>query len=132
MRGAATGEVPALHDALEALADAGTRDIDELADDEMIRRDLRADIDHVVGADTELRHLPLRLDRGGGEVTAERPRRVADLAQADAKLNGRIAILLDRALRHDLAIVDLEHGDTHLLARFREDAGHADLLCDHT
>jgi hypothetical protein len=47
----------------EALADRGARDIDELADDEMIGGDLRAHVDQVVGADPELDHLALRLDR---------------------------------------------------------------------
>jgi hypothetical protein len=47
-------------------------------------------------------------------------------------MNGGIAVLLVGALRHELAIVDFEHGDAHLLARLGEDAGHAVLLCDHT
>ena len=65
-------------------------------------------------------------------MAAQRPRRIAHLAQADAELQRGIAVLLDGALRHDLAIVHLEHRDRHLLPRLREDAGHADLLCDHS
>ena len=93
---------------------------------------LGADLDQVLRADAELGDLALRLDRGGGEVAAQRLRRVLDLAQADAELQRGVAVLLDGALRDHLAVVELEHGDRHLLARVGEDAGHADLLCDHT
>ena len=106
MGGAAAAEILALHDALEALADRRAGHVDELADDEMIGGDLGADVDQVVRADAELGDLALRLDRGLGEMAAQRLRRVLDLAQADAELDGGVAVLLVRALRDDLAIVD--------------------------
>ena len=70
MRGAQAAEVPALHGALEALALVGARHVDELARDEVVGRDLGADLDQVFGADPELGELALRLDLGHGEVAA--------------------------------------------------------------
>jgi hypothetical protein len=46
--GAQTAEVPALHAAGEALTDRGAGDVDELADDEMVGLQLRADFDQRV------------------------------------------------------------------------------------
>ena len=130
--GAAAAEIVALHDALEALAHRRAGDVDELADQEMIGGDLGADLDQIVGAHPELDHLALRLDLGLGEMPAQGIGRVLDLAQADTELDGGIAVLLGGALRDHLAIVELEHGHPDLLARIGEDAGHAQLLCDHS
>src|SRR6185437_5759462 len=46
--GPQTAEIPALHAAGEALTDRGAGDVDELADDEMVRLDLGADRDQRV------------------------------------------------------------------------------------
>ena len=70
VRGAQTAEVPALHGALEALALARARHVDELAGDEVVGRDLGADLDHVLGRDAELGELALRLDLGDREAAA--------------------------------------------------------------
>ena len=98
----------------------------------MVGRDLGSDIDEVLGGNPELGELPLRLYRGLGEMAAHRLWRVLDLAQPDPELKGRIAVLLVGTLSHDLAIVELEDGYAHLLASLREEAGHADLLSDHS
>src|ERR1051325_9971182 len=67
MRRAQAAEVPALHRAGESLADRGAGDVDELADHEMVRRDLGADRDQPVAAHAELGELALGLDLGDGE-----------------------------------------------------------------
>ena len=96
----------------------------------MVRRDLRAHRNERVGRDTKLRDLALRLDLGDGEMAALGARDILHFRLADAELDGGIAILLDGAVRDDLAMVDLEHGHRDVLARVGEDAGHADLLRD--
>ena len=67
-----------------------------------------------------------------GEMAAQRLRRVLHLGQAGAELNGGVAVLLLRALRHDLAVLHAENGHRDMLAGVVVDAGHAHLLCDHT
>src|SRR5580700_3060269 len=64
------GEIPALHAAGKALAGRSTGNVDILADDEMIRRDLGADRDQPVVVDPELGELALGLDLGDREVAA--------------------------------------------------------------
>ena len=98
----------------------------------MVDRDLGADVDHVVFRHAEFRELRLGLDGGGGEMAAQRLRRVLDLGKAHAELDGSIAVLLFRELGHDLAVLHQENGDGHMLACIIVDAGHAQLLCDNT
>ena len=62
---AAAAEIVALDDALETLADRRAGHVDLLAGDEMLDRDLGADVEQVVGGDAELGELRLRLDGGG-------------------------------------------------------------------
>ena len=65
-------------------------------------------------------------------MAAHRLRRVLHLGQADAELNGGVAVLLFRALGHDLAVLHAENGDRNMLAGVVVDAGHAHLLCNYT
>ena len=132
MGGAAAAEMVPLDDALEALADRRAGDVDLLAGDEMVGSDLGADVEKVLGRNPELGDLGLRLDRSRREMAAQRLRRVLHLGEADAQLNGGIAVLLLGALRHDLAVLHAEHRDRHMLARVVVDARHADFLCDNT
>ena len=132
VRGAATTHVVPLDHALETLAGRGARDVDLLAGDEVLDGDLGADVDHVVGGDAELGELRLRLDRGGSEMAAHRLRRVLHLGKANAELDGGVAVLLLRALRHDLAVLHLENGDGNVFPGIVVDAGHSHLLCNHT
>ena len=74
--------------------------------------------------------LLLRLDLGDGEAAALGGRDVLHLGLADAELQRGVAVLVLRAMGDDLALVDLQDGDRDVLARVREDAGHADLLCN--
>ena len=130
MGGAQAAEVPALHRTGEALADRHAGHVDELADREMVGGDLGADRDQLVLGDAELGELHLRLDIGDREAAALGLGDVLDLGAADAELKRGVAVLLLRAMRDDLAALDLEDGDRHVIARIGEDAGHAQLLCD--
>src|SRR5215813_15167843 len=56
VRGAQATEIPPLHTARIALADRGAGDVDELADDEMVGRDLCADGDERVFVHAEFHH----------------------------------------------------------------------------
>ena len=132
VRCAAAAEMVALDDALEPAADRGSGDIDELTDHVMIGGNLGADLDQVVGTDVEFRHPALRLDRGHREMPPHRPRRVFDLTRPGANLNRGVAALLDRAMRHNLDVVELQHRDRYLLAAVKKDARHAQLLRDHS
>src|ERR1700722_3785233 len=128
---AQAAEIPALHAAGPALAGRGAGYIDILANDEMIRRDLGADRNKRVGIDAEFGELALGLDLGHGEVAAVGFGRALYLADAGAKLQGDIAVLLFGAMADDLAIGEAEHRDRHMLASLGEEAGHSDFLCEH-
>ena len=66
-----------------------------------------------------------------GEAAALGARDAACLAAAGAQLKSRVAVLLFGTVTEHLDVVQLQHGDRHMLAGFREDAGHAHLLCDN-
>ena len=125
-------EPMAFYDPGKPLADGRPGDIDILAADEMVGRELRADLDQRVGADPELGQLPLGLNLGLGEMAAHGLGHVLDLGSTEPELDGRIAVALRGAGRHHLATVDLQHGHGHVRAVFGEDAGHPDLLCDES
>ena len=96
----------------------------------MIGGDLGPDRNELVLGDAELGQAHLRLDMRDGETPAFGLGDVLDLGLADAELEGGVAVLFLRAMRDDLAALDLEDRDRHVLARVGEDAGHAQLLCD--
>ena len=56
------------------------------------------------------------------------PAHVQASAEADAELNGGVAILLLRALRHDLDVFHMQDGDGNLPSILEEQPGHAQLL----
>ena len=85
----------------------------------------------LVLGDAELGELHLRLDIGDGETAALGLGHVLDLGPADAELQRGVAVLFLRAMRDDLAALDLEDRDRHVVARIGEDAGHPQLLCDY-
>src|SRR4029079_18201928 len=89
--GAKAAEVPALHAAGKALADRGARDVDELADQEMVGGDLGANRDDRIVADAKLRDRALGLDLGDGKTAALGLAHVLDLAGAGAELERDIA-----------------------------------------
>src|SRR5690606_1457541 len=65
-----TAEIPALRCALETLTDRGAGDVDELARNEMVSRNLSTHLDQVLRGHPELRKLPLRLHLRDREVAA--------------------------------------------------------------
>src|ERR1700736_475652 len=130
--GAQAAEVPALHAAGKALADRGAGDVDELADDEMVRLDFGADRDQRVLAHAELGDLALRLDLGDGELAALCLRQIDGLAGTGTELQRDITVLLGRAVTQHLAIAQLQRGHGDMFAGLRKDPRHPDLLCDHS
>src|SRR5690349_2025810 len=108
--GAQTAEIPTLHTAGKALADRGAGDVDELADDEMVRLDFGADWDQRVLRHAELGDLALRLGLGDRELTALGLRHVDGLAGAGAELQRDVTVCLGRAMAQHLAIAQLQHG----------------------
>src|SRR5262249_888265 len=131
VRGTQAAEVPALHAAGEAFADRRAGHVDELADHEVIGGDLGAGRNHAVGADAELGKLALGFNLGDREIAALSLADVAHLAPTGAELQRHIAVLVRGAVADDLAFVEPQHRDRHMLAGLGEEARHAHLLCDH-
>jgi len=96
----------------------------------MIGGDLGPDRNHLVLGDAKLGEPQLRLDVSDREPPALGLGDVLDLGLADAELQRGIAVLLLGPMGDDLATLDLEDGDRHVIARVGEDPGHAQLLCD--
>jgi hypothetical protein len=92
--GAQAAEVPALHGAGEALADADASDINLLARDEVLGRDHRADRQQVIFRDAEFANDRLRLHLGARELTTISRGLVLRLGGASGELHGVIAIAL--------------------------------------
>jgi hypothetical protein len=132
VRGAQPAEVPALHAAGETLADRGAGDVHQLPLEEVVGLQRGADIDEVVRIDAELRDMALGLHLGDRELAALGLGQVLRLGGAGAELHGDVAVLLARALSHDLAVVQPEHRHGDVRAVRHEDAGHAQLLCDQS
>ena len=125
-------EVVPLHSAGKALTYRRPRDIDGLTINEMIRQDLRTNIDHRVSADPKFHDLTLRLHLSFGEMPPHLLAGPLNLGGTNPKLQCRIAVALFVALRHDLAIVHLQHGDRNMNSVIREHSGHSELPCDQS
>ena len=131
MGGAQTAEAPALHRAGKALALGDAGNVDQLAGDEMIGADVRADVEQRVLGDAELDDLRLGLDLGLAEGDALRLGDVLRLGRAGAELDGGVAVAVLFAAADDLQLVQLQDGDRHVPTVRLEQAGHSDLLRDH-
>src|SRR5690606_29717921 len=132
VRGAHTAEVVPLHRAGKAFTDARADNIDILIRDEVIRRQLRTDIDKRVFRHAELGHLHLRLDFRLGEMAAQCPRHILDFGRARTELDGIIAMAVRRAMRDALTYVNGKNSHRNMCAVFRENPGHAQLFCDQS
>src|SRR4029077_13274579 len=128
VRGTQAMEVPPLHAAGKTLADRGTGHINELADHEMVRRDLGPNRNERVLGHTELRYLALGLDFGDCEMAAFGLGYILDAARAGAKLQRDVAILILGTVCHHRAMGEPHHRHRHVLAAVPEDAAHSDLL----
>ena len=129
---AQAAEVPSLHAARIALADRRSGHIDKLADDEMVRGDLRTDRDHGIFVDPEFHHLALGFDLGDGKIIALCPGNPRRLPGAGAKLQRHVAVFVLGAMSHHLAIGQTQYRHRHMLTRVGENARHSDLLRDHS
>src|SRR5690606_15976827 len=121
----ATAADTGLHGAGEPRTDRVAPDIDELTRYGLLDRRLGADVDQCGRRPPKLDQLALRLDLRLGVMPAHRLGDVLHLGLADAELDGGVAVLLGRAHRHDLHVVNLQHGDRHVLTRLGEETRHA-------
>ncbi len=120
-----------LHRAGKAFTDGDPRGVDPLACQEMIRLKLVARCQQVFRINTEFRQLALRLHAGLREMTAHGLGGVFHLTLAQTQLHRSVAIGFLGAHGSDLQPVHLQHGDRHMGAIFRPDAGHAQFLSDN-
>src|SRR6185312_12674080 len=104
VRGAKAAEIPTLHAAGEALADRDAADVDELARDEMVGRDLGADRDHRIVSHAEFRKLALGLDVRLAEITAIGLAHIVGTALAGTQLQRDVAVLVLGAMGDHLAL----------------------------
>src|SRR6476661_5734667 len=128
---AETAETPALHGAGKALALGHARHVDELARDEMVRRDVRANVEQRIVGDAELGDTRLGLDFSLAESGTLRLGNVLRLGRSCAELDGGVAVTVSFAAADDLKLVQLQHGNRHMPTVRLEQAGHSDLLRDH-
>src|SRR5206468_10613537 len=128
---AQTAEAPTLHRAGKALALGHASDVDELAGNEMVGADVRADIKQSVIGDAELDDFRLGLDLGLAEGGTLRLGDILRLGLARAELDGGVAVAVGFAAADDLQLVQLQDGDRHVPSVRLEQTGHSDLLGDH-
>ena len=131
MGGAQAAEVPTLHGAGEALALSDPGNVDQLAGDEVVRADQRADIEQPVFIDAEFGNLGLGLDFGLAEGGALRLGDVLRLGLTRAELDCGVAVPVLFAAADDLQLFQLQDGNRHVPTVRLKQAGHSDLLRDH-
>ena len=102
--GAQTAEAPTLHGAGEALALGHARNVDQLAGNEMIGADRRADVEKRVLGDAEFDDPCLGLDFGLAERDALRLGDILRLRLAGAELDGGVAVAILLAAADDLKL----------------------------
>src|SRR3954470_22462575 len=124
-------EPPALHRAGKAFALGHAGDVDELARNEMIRADGRAEVEERIFGDAELGDLRLGLDLGLAEGDALRLGVVLGFRLARPELDGGIAVTVLFTTADDLHLFQLQDGYGHMPTVRLEQAGHSDLLRDH-
>ncbi|GLV29123.1 hypothetical protein TomTYG75_16440 [Sphingobium sp. TomTYG75] len=108
-----------------------TGNIDQLAGDEVIGRDLGADIEERVLGDTEFDQARLRLHFRLGEVTALRLGDILDLRDARTKLNRDITVTINFLASHDLIALKGQNRNRYMPSVLLEQTGHPDFLSDH-
>jgi len=130
VRGFKPREVPALHRTREALTNRHTGHIHLLPRNEMRGRKDGAGFQHGIGSHAEFDNLTRRFHTSLREVTLVRLGDVLGLRNANAELNGFIAILVSAALRHHAHIVHVQQRDGNGRTVLIEQPGHAQLLGD--
>src|SRR4051794_1798809 len=129
--GAETAEAPALHRAGKALALGHAGNVDQLARNEVIGADMRANVEQRIVSDAEFDDANLGLDLGLAEGDALRLGDILRLRLASAELNCGIAIAVRFTAADDLQVVQLQDGNRHVPTVRLEQTGHSDLLRDH-
>src|SRR3954451_8712453 len=125
-------EIPAFHRTGESFADRDAGHVNELANHEMIGRDLGADRDDIALLYAELRKLALGLNLDAGEMPPLGPAEVLLLPGTRAELERDIAVPVLAAMRDDLAVAETQHGHRHMLPRVSKYARHSDFLCNRS
>jgi hypothetical protein len=122
--GAHASEAPALHRAGKALTLGHALDIDHLAGDIMLGRNLCADIEQSVFGYAEFHDARLGLHFGLAEMAALRLGKVFRLGGAGAELDRDITVTIGLTASNHLNIFERQDGDGHVAAVFLEQAGH--------
>src|SRR3546814_2804357 len=91
-------------------------DVDDLAGDEMVGRQLGADVDRRVVGDAEFDELRLEFDLGLAIGAALRLGDILRLRRSGAQLDGPIAVAFLIANRDDLAAFEPQDGNGHVPA----------------
>src|SRR5258708_1493169 len=132
VRRAKPREIPALHTSGKAFSDVDAANINELARDEVVSRDLRADWNQCILGHAEFGEFALGLDLLFAEIPAVGLDHIVGTARARAKLERDIAILVFGAVGDHLALRKAQHRYRHVFTGLGEHPGHSDLLCDYT
>src|SRR6185369_16073701 len=131
VRRAHAAEAPALHGARKALALGVAAHVDQLAGDEMVGRNLCADIEQRILGHPEFDEERLGLNLGLREMAALRLGDILGFRDARTQLNGYIAVAVQFATRDDLIAFKRQDGDGHMAAVVLKQAGHPDFFSDH-
>ena len=103
---AQTGETVSFHRARKPFTDALTDNINMLARHKMLDRQLCADIQNRIFANTEFDQLTPRFHFRLGEMAAHRLGRILHLRGTNTELDGVISVFLFRPHRDDMTPVD--------------------------
>ena len=126
-----TAETPALHRTGKALALRDALDVDDLARNEVVGRELSADVERRVVGDAEFDELRLGLNLGLAIGTTLRLGDILRLRRAGTQLDGHIAVAFLIAHGDDLTAFEAQDGDGHVAAIILKQAGHPHFLRDH-
>jgi hypothetical protein len=128
--GALTAEVVALHTASKTLTATHCSDIDLLAFDELINRDLTADLKALHAFQTQLNEATPRSNAGFGEVTGLWPVQLVRVFVTVGDLNCRVAIALRSLHLNNARWFNTKHGDWDDAIVICPNLCHADLFAD--
>ncbi len=129
---ASTTEVVAFHGTGEAFTNRRTNNIHMLTSNIMVRSQLSSNLNEVLFAYTEFSKFTFRFYLRYGEMAAHRLRNILYFGFTHTQLKGGIAVFLYSTLSNNLAILNLENRNRNMFAGFGINAGHSQLLCDHT
>jgi hypothetical protein len=130
--GAHATETPAFHGTRKPLALRAASDVNLLADNEVIRRNHRANRhERIRAVNAELGKVLLEADTCLGKVLALRLGDILMLGFARTQLKREITIPLEGAVSNHLAILQRKNSHGHMLPVLSKEAGHPDFLGDN-